>query len=296
MYASSTEPRTARVVVVGDSGVGKTTLIQHICNTGPIKPQTWTVGCSIDVVLHSYKGVQYFIEFLDVSGSIKYKLSRKSFYDNIDGLLLVHDVLNKRSYSNLKTWTEEVLGTPHYQWSDNATTSVALFSSPSAACITQRRSDEFGFLGGSGSSRKQSLLGAEEHTLELVVGDHYIPTIIVGNKAPAGAAVVDSSLRVNTSSMVGFEESSIEMQTIRAFFDHVIERKYFIRPSIPKSPHVNINMEESPHLSPSSRRNRESVSGSPYTSPQPAIPRSPRNSTTTDSSFDFLRRGIHSSF
>ncbi len=39
----------ARIIVVGDSGVGKTSLVHLLCYGEPCVNPTWTVGCSIEV-------------------------------------------------------------------------------------------------------------------------------------------------------------------------------------------------------------------------------------------------------
>ena len=38
-----------KIVVVGDSGVGKTSLVHLICRSEVLKKPNWTIGCSVDV-------------------------------------------------------------------------------------------------------------------------------------------------------------------------------------------------------------------------------------------------------
>ena len=49
-----------------------------------------------------------FAELWDVGGSRRFESSRPLFYGGADALLLVHDLGNRRSYRNLKTWLREV--------------------------------------------------------------------------------------------------------------------------------------------------------------------------------------------
>ncbi len=51
---------------------------------------------------------KYLIELWDIGGREKYKVSRGVFYHGVDGILLVHDLTNKRSYANLQKWCEEI--------------------------------------------------------------------------------------------------------------------------------------------------------------------------------------------
>lgn len=39
----------AKIVVVGDSGVGKTSLIHLIAHHEILKNPSWTIGCTVDV-------------------------------------------------------------------------------------------------------------------------------------------------------------------------------------------------------------------------------------------------------
>jgi Rab-like protein 3 len=38
-----------KIVVVGDSGVGKTSLVHLITHQEVLKKSNWTIGCSVDV-------------------------------------------------------------------------------------------------------------------------------------------------------------------------------------------------------------------------------------------------------
>jgi small GTP-binding protein len=114
-----------RILVVGDSGVGKTALLSHLCSShgghadasgrraSRSSATTWTIGCNVFVRTVETVGVdgsvrKHFVEFIDVGGHSNYKASRHLFYQKLNGVLFVYDLTNVKSYHNLKRWMDEL--------------------------------------------------------------------------------------------------------------------------------------------------------------------------------------------
>jgi len=103
-----------RVLVVGDSGVGKSSLIHLIAHDKAISNPSWTIGAAVDLRIHEYKqGTpaerSFFIELWDVGGNKSHANTRGVFYSGgIHGVILCHDLSNKKSALNLNEWVEEI--------------------------------------------------------------------------------------------------------------------------------------------------------------------------------------------
>ncbi|CAH1107189.1 unnamed protein product [Psylliodes chrysocephalus] len=102
-----------RILVLGDSGVGKTSFVHLAAHNEPLRSPSWTVGCSVEVKLHEYKeGMKeqktFFIEFWDIGGSHSHRNSRPVFYNPCHGAILVHDLTNGKSEKNLHKWVREI--------------------------------------------------------------------------------------------------------------------------------------------------------------------------------------------
>ncbi|KAI3874029.1 hypothetical protein MKX03_035398 [Papaver bracteatum] len=113
-----------RVLVVGDSGVGKTSLVHLIVKGSRIRRTSPTVGCTVSVKHTSYGGSGsssnnvrgdtergFFVELWDVSGHERYKDCRSLFYSQINGVIFVHDLAQRSTKTNLQKWASDVAAT-----------------------------------------------------------------------------------------------------------------------------------------------------------------------------------------
>lgn len=113
-----------RVLIVGDSGVGKTSLVHLIIKGSSIARPPQTIGCSVGVKHTTYgnsgsssnslKGDSergFFIELWDVSGHDRYKACRSLFYAQINGVIFVHDLSQRRTKASLQKWAAEIAAT-----------------------------------------------------------------------------------------------------------------------------------------------------------------------------------------
>nr|ACJ85536.1 unknown [Medicago truncatula] len=113
-----------RVLVVGDSGVGKSSLVHLIVKGSPIARPSQTIGCTVGVKHTTYgnsgssssslKGDSerdFFVELWDVSGHERYKDCRSLFYSQINGVIFVHDLSQRRTKTSLQKWAAEIAAT-----------------------------------------------------------------------------------------------------------------------------------------------------------------------------------------
>ncbi|KAJ0096766.1 hypothetical protein Patl1_27599 [Pistacia atlantica] len=113
-----------RVLVVGDSGVGKTSLVHLIVKGSSVARPSQTIGCTVGVKHITYgnsgsssnsiKGDSerdFFIELWDVSGHERYKDCRSLFYSQINGVIFVHDLSQRRTKTSLQKWAAEIAAT-----------------------------------------------------------------------------------------------------------------------------------------------------------------------------------------
>ncbi|XP_041353516.1 rab-like protein 3 [Gigantopelta aegis] len=194
-----------KIVVVGDSGVGKTSLVHLVCHNEPSNIPSATIGCSVEVKLHEYHAAlpsekTYFLELWDIGGSSSHRSSRSIFYNSVNGIILVHDLTNRKSQQNLRKWLAEVL--------DKDTIEVAN--------------------------------GYDQFDSELFAGNQ-TPILLIGTKADLAQSLreVNKSRASSLAEECRAEEVSLDCMQVKylapgstnavkltKFFDKVIERRY----------------------------------------------------------------------
>lgn len=97
-----------KVVVVGDSGVGKTNLIKRFITNTFSENSKATVG--VEFISKSYRiNKQVFkIEIWDTAGQERYKSITAAYYKGAKGALIVYDTTQKSSYENIDKWMVEI--------------------------------------------------------------------------------------------------------------------------------------------------------------------------------------------
>uniref|UniRef100_A0A8V0ZVU5 Rab-like protein 3 n=1 Tax=Gallus gallus TaxID=9031 RepID=A0A8V0ZVU5_CHICK len=220
-----------KVLVLGDSGVGKSSLVHLLCHNQVLGNPSWTVGCSVDVRIHDYKEgtpeeKTYYIELWDVGGSVgsatSVKSTRAVFYNSLNemgrwlsclfllllslGIILVHDLTNKKSSQNLYRWSLEALNRD-----------VA----PTGVLVTNGDYDREQF------------------------ADNQIPLLVIGTKLDQIPETKRNEVLTRTAFLAedfNAEEINLDCTNPRylaagssnavklsRFFDKVIEKRYFLR-------------------------------------------------------------------
>lgn len=101
---------SAKVVILGDSGVGKTSLIQRYIS-GRTDIQNTTLGAVFVKLEHTYKNkdgkkMRLPIHFWDTAGQERYHALIPMYVRDSDYVILAFDLTNFVSFFNLKMWLE----------------------------------------------------------------------------------------------------------------------------------------------------------------------------------------------
>lgn len=93
-----------KILLVGDSSVGKTTLLLKYVEGQFSESHITTIGVEYkdkEIIINNRK---VNLQIWDTSGQERYRSITKNFYRNADGILFIFDVTNEDSFNHLKDW------------------------------------------------------------------------------------------------------------------------------------------------------------------------------------------------
>lgn len=98
----------AKVVVIGDSSVGKTNILSRFSkNEFSIETKS-TIGVEFLTKISEIKGKKIKLQIWDTAGQEKYKAITNSFYCNSNAALIVFDLSTAESFDRVDYWIKEV--------------------------------------------------------------------------------------------------------------------------------------------------------------------------------------------
>jgi Ras-related protein Rab-18 len=98
-----------KIILIGDSGVGKTSLLCRFLDKNFSINQPCTVNADFKIkTLNIDSSTSAELIIWDTCGQEKYRSLTKQFYKDAHGIILMFDVCDKRSFENLNKWLEEI--------------------------------------------------------------------------------------------------------------------------------------------------------------------------------------------
>ena len=99
-----------KLVLIGESGVGKTSIITQFIDEVFITDRQSTIGGTFSSrLVKCGNGKNLKLEIWDTAGQERYRSVTKMFYKDANAAILVYDITNKNSFDQLQNyWAEQV--------------------------------------------------------------------------------------------------------------------------------------------------------------------------------------------
>ena len=103
-------PEILKLVLIGESGVGKTSIINQFVEQVFTSDKNSTIGATFSSKsVKCGNGKNLKLEIWDTAGQERYRSVTKMFYKDANAAILVYDITNKNSFNQLQNyWAEQV--------------------------------------------------------------------------------------------------------------------------------------------------------------------------------------------
>lgn len=97
-----------KILIVGESGVGKSSILLRFCDEPFIQSYISTIGVDFKIRTLNINDKIYKLQIWDTAGQEKFRTITSSYYRGAHGVLLVYDVTDKNTFNALSLWCEEI--------------------------------------------------------------------------------------------------------------------------------------------------------------------------------------------
>ena len=97
-----------KIILLGDTTVGKTSLIIRYCDSKFNESCLSTIGVDTKVKNIKYDNKKIELEIWDTAGQEKFKSLAKNCYKGADGIILIYDITQKKTFNNIKNWYNDI--------------------------------------------------------------------------------------------------------------------------------------------------------------------------------------------
>ena len=97
-----------KIMTLGNSDVGKTSFILRFAKNSYRDTKLITLGIDLETKIIALNNKKYQIDLFDTAGQERYKSISLNTVKNADGIILMYDITNQKSYDSISEWMEKI--------------------------------------------------------------------------------------------------------------------------------------------------------------------------------------------
>jgi Ras-related protein Rab-1A len=100
---------TFKVIIIGDSGVGKSSILTMFCEkTIPDDYYNTTIGVDLFTKFININNKKIKLQIWDTAGQERFRSITRSYYRGANGIIITYDITNKNSFDKVREWISEI--------------------------------------------------------------------------------------------------------------------------------------------------------------------------------------------
>ncbi|XP_064425725.1 ras-related protein Rab-35 [Latimeria chalumnae] len=97
-----------KLLIIGDSGVGKSSLLLRFADNTFSGSYITTIGVDFKIRTVEINGEKVKLQIWDTAGQERFRTITSTYYRNTHGVIIVYDITNAESFVNVKRWLHEI--------------------------------------------------------------------------------------------------------------------------------------------------------------------------------------------
>jgi len=97
-----------KLLLIGDSGVGKSCLLLRFADDTYMESYISTIGVDFKIRTIELDGKTIKLQIWDTAGQERFRTITSSYYRGAHGIIIVYDVTDMETFNNVKTWLSEI--------------------------------------------------------------------------------------------------------------------------------------------------------------------------------------------
>eukprot|EP01083_Nonionella_stella_P268952 909526_1 len=97
-----------KLLMIGDSGVGKSCLLLRFCDESFTQSFITTIGIDFKIKSMDIDGQRVKLQIWDTAGQERFRTITTAYYRGAMGILLVYDTTDEQSFLNIRNWMRNI--------------------------------------------------------------------------------------------------------------------------------------------------------------------------------------------
>jgi len=97
-----------KLLLIGDSGVGKSCLLLRFADDTYTESYISTIGVDFKIRTIELEGKTVKLQIWDTAGQERFRTITSSYYRGAHGIIVVYDVTDETTFQNVKQWLQEI--------------------------------------------------------------------------------------------------------------------------------------------------------------------------------------------